>query len=391
MVDGFVHPDFGGVVEIFRKQFDKPGAGGAAMALTQRGEMVADVWMGSVDEAGTLPWSADTVAMSFSTTKGVASTALHILADRGLLSYDEPVATYWPEFAAAGKEAITVRDLMTHRAGLHRASNLVDDPRDLLDQRRMAALLAAMPADTRRRRTSGYHAVSYGWLVSELVLRITGETLAEFVQTEIAEPIGAEGLFIGLPAAQRARMAPLFPGITAKQKARFPALVRFLNRFERTRPLADALLVEGLDDLYEGPNPPIADTEMAALNGFFTARSLAKMYGAIANGGEFGGHRLLGPDTIADFARTQVTTRDYVLLFSMRWRTGYHRAFTAGRQPPNGFGHFGFGGSGGFADLDTGMSVALTLNRVTPTTPVADIRLARIGAAALKAGRRRRR
>jgi CubicO group peptidase (beta-lactamase class C family) len=128
---------------------------------------------------------------------------------------------------------------------------------------------------------------------------------------------------------------------------------------------------------------------MAAVNGFFTARTLAKMYGAIANGGEFEGHQILSADTIADFSRTQVTTRDYVLFLSMRWRTGYHRAFTAGRQPPNGFGHFGFGGSGAFADLDTGVSVALTLNRVATSTPVADIRLARIGAAALKAGRRR--
>jgi len=221
------------------------------------------------------------------------------------------------------------------------------------------------------------------------VLRITGQTLTQFVQAEIAEPLGADGLFIGLPEAERTRMAPLFPTSTAKQKERFPALVRFLNRFERTRPLADAMLVPGLDDLFEGPNPPIADTEMAAINGFFTARSLAKMYGAIANGGEFEGNRILGSDTIADFARTQVTTRDYVIFLSMRWRTGFHRAFTTGRQPQNGFGHFGFGGSGGFADLDTGVSVALTLNRVTTTTPVADIRLARIGAAALKVGRRR--
>jgi CubicO group peptidase (beta-lactamase class C family) len=389
MVDGFVHPDFANTVEVFRKQFDKPGAGGAALALAHRGELVADVWIGSTDQAGTQPWQPDTVAMSFSTTKGVASTALHLLADRGLLSYDEPIATYWPEFGAAGKESITIRDLMTHRAGLHRARELVSDVKDLLDHRAMAARLAALPADDRRTRSSGYHAITYGWMVSELVVRITGITLADFVRDEISSPLGADGLFIGIPPAERHRIAPLFPVNTPEDRARFQKILAFFDRFDRTRPFAEAMLVDDFDTLFEGPDPLIADTEMAAVNGFFTARSLARMYGAIANGGEFEGRRILDAATIAEFSRTQVFTRDYVIFFSMRWRTGFHRAFTFGRQPPRGFGHFGFGGSGAWADPDTGLSVALTLNRVATTTPVADIRLARIGGAAWKAARRR--
>ncbi len=314
---------------------------------------------------------------------------MHVLADRGLVAYDEPVATYWPEFGVAGKESITVRELMTHRAGLHRVYGLVPEAKDLLDHRAMAALLAALPADGRRARTSGYHAITYGWLVSELVLRVTGTTLADFVRDEIAAPLGADGLFIGLPQAERHRLAPLFPETTPEDRARFPKILAFFNRFDRTRPFAEAMLVDDFDTLYEGADPLITDTEMAAVNGFFTARSLASMYGAIANGGVFGGRKILDAATIEEFSRIQVFTRDYVILLPMRWRTGFHRAFTFGRQPPRGFGHFGFGGSGAWADPDTGLSVALTLNRVVTTTPVADIRLARIGSAAWKAARRR--
>lgn len=389
MVEGFVHPDFADVVKVFRKQFAKPGAGGASMALAHRGEMVADVWMGSIDEAGTRPWQSDSVAMSFSTTKGVASTALHMLVDRDQLSYDDPVADHWPEFGAAGKGDLTIRDVMTHRAGLHRARDLVTDASDLLDQRGMAAILAGLPPDSRRTRTSGYHAITYGWLVSEIVLRVSGRTLAEFVQTEIAEPVGADGLYIGLPPAERHRIAPLFPVDTVESRARLPKIVAFLSRFARTRPFVDAMLVSDFDSLFAGDDPPITDTEMAAVNGFFTARSLARMYGAIANGGTFNGQRILSPEAIADFSRTQVTGRDYVILLPMRWRTGYHRAFTFGRQPPTGLGHFGFGGSGAWADLDSGLSVALTLNKMSVSTPVADVRLARIGGAAWKAAKRR--
>jgi CubicO group peptidase (beta-lactamase class C family) len=387
MIDGYVHPNFAGAVSVFADIFAGADMGGASLALTHRGEVVADVWTGSVGAAGSAPWQRDTIAMSFSTTKGVASMALHLLVDRGLVNHDEPVATYWPDFAQASKDAITVRELMTHRAGLHAARGLVEHTSDLLDADAVAKTLAATAPDPRRMETSGYHAITYGWLVGEVVRRVTGQSLTDFVRQELADPLGADGLFIGVPTSERHRIAPLLPQPTEKERARSQKAPDALGRFKSLRPFVDALLVDDFEVLFLDPKSPLADTEMAAVNGFFTARSLAAMYGILANGGEYGGRRYLQQSTVDDLSRVQVTTRDYVLQIPMKWRTGYHRAFTTGRQPKAAFGHFGYGGSGAWADPETGLSVALTLNKLSLTTPVADVRLAKIGGAALQLAR----
>jgi len=185
-MDGWVHPGFEGVERVFQRQLRRT-TGGAAVAVYHRGQLVVDLWGGS--RAEQQPWQRDTLAMCFSTTKGVVSTALHLLADRGQISYDAPVAEYWPQFAQRGKGQITVRHVLTHSAGLHRMRTLVDSAQRMLDWEYMvAALEQAEPAYEPGTR-HGYHALTYGWLAGELVRRVSGRPVARFVADELARPL----------------------------------------------------------------------------------------------------------------------------------------------------------------------------------------------------------
>src|SRR6478735_5922353 len=182
-----VDPRFLPLADRFFAMYRQPQHGGGALTAYFRGEKVLDIWAGWADRDRR--WDRDTMALSFSTGKGVASTVVHRLAERRLIDYDAPVARYWPEFGAAGKDHITVRDLLTHRAGLHKVRGLMRSPLDLLEYDAVVQALAAAPADPRRLRGPGYHAVTYGWLVAELIARVTGKPFVQVVQDEIAGPL----------------------------------------------------------------------------------------------------------------------------------------------------------------------------------------------------------
>ncbi|MEA2159518.1 MAG: hypothetical protein QOD66_1898, partial [Solirubrobacteraceae bacterium] len=182
------------------------GGGGGALVVRMRGQTVVNLCTGTSDRLGTRPWTPDTLGISFSTTKGVASAVVHRLADRGELGYDDRVAAHWPEFGVGGKERVTVRELMTHRAGLHSVQAVAHDAEDLLDHLGMEARLAARSVQAPTAR-SAYHAITYGWLISGLLRRVTGRGLGELVQSELAEPLGTAGLNIGAPANIRERVA----------------------------------------------------------------------------------------------------------------------------------------------------------------------------------------
>ena len=383
MVQGKADRRFKPLVERFAGIFRRPSHGGGALAAYWNGERVVDVWTGFADSKGETPWERDTAAMSFSTTKGVVSTVVHRLVERGLLDYDEPLAAYWPAFADAGKEHLTLRLLLSHQAGLHRIRGLVPTVDDLLDHDAVTELLAAQTPDAPRRGGTGYHAFTFGWLVAGLVKQVTGMGLREAVATELAEPLGLDGFWIGAPASEWHRVAELFPPLP-----KVLPLERLAARVEsnkRTRYLAEALLIDGWERLvFEDPDRRILNTEMPAANGVFTARDLAKMYAALATDGTVDGVKVLSPDILHEAGRVQNRSRDYVLGLPMRWRLGYHQAFTAGRPAWRAFGHFGYGGSGAWADQETGLSLAFVTNRLgSVTTPVGDIRLPRLGAAAL--------
>jgi CubicO group peptidase (beta-lactamase class C family) len=405
-IDGFVHPDFAGVASVFRQQLART-TGGAAVAVYHRGDLVVDIWGGrkvvpSPDDhldGPEEPWQADTLAMCFSSTKGLTSTALHVLADRGLVEYEAPVAAYWPEFAQAGKETVTVAHLLTHSAGLHRLRTIIDRADRMLDWDHMCAALAAARPAYPPGTQNGYHALTYGWLVGEVVRRVSGRPLDEFVRDEVAAPLGLGGLFLGCPPDERYRVAPLEPmgrAVFGPRPARvvqrhvgeqMAKVASALRSPVNPRRMINALAPRGIEDvLWTGD---VMDASIPAANGFFDARSLARMYAVIAGHGELDGVRLLSPRTVEQMGRIRSRRRDLVLVFPMQWRYGYHLVGTTRGLIDEAFGHFGFGGSGGWCDPSQDLAMAMVCNRGSGT-PIGDLRLMQLGTAVVAAARDRR-
>ncbi len=394
-VEGHADPAFAPVVAYFARLFNASTHGGGALSVRLQGQTMVDVWAGFADEDRSRPWQRDTVTLSFSSTKGVAAAVIHRLADRGLIDYDTPVAAYWPEFGASGKETVTVRQLLSHQAGLHSVADLVDRPHDLLDHLNLERRLATAAPDPWPGHP-GYHAVTYGWLLSGLARRVTGRGMAELVQDELAVPLSTDGLCIGTPPDGLRRFAPPISWAPPIQpvSARAAELGRrstsALRRYQLTRRFIDALYLPGLADILTGPTPLVLSTEMPSVNGLLSAHGLAKLYAALANDGSVEGVQLLSPATVHELSRIQTTARDFVIGIRMLWRLGYHRT---GLQEPQGveaFGHYGYGGSGGWADPTTGLSFGFVTNnlRVIQAPVGGDSRLFRLGRLAVKAARR---
>jgi CubicO group peptidase (beta-lactamase class C family) len=351
VIHGTVEPGFWLVARALDQQVRR-GGGGAAVCVYHRGRKVADLWAGERDGAGHA-WASDTMAMSFSTTKGVVATALHVLADRGQIAFEDPVAKFWPEFAQSGKASITLRDVLSHRAGLPEIRPLLDRAERILDWEYMTEALAEAPPQLAPGRACAYHAFTFGWLAGEILQRVTGQPHGEAVRSLLAEPLGLDGCYIGAPAEAKLRAAalvrPKSGGVVGLIGSR--RLMRGLDRVYRAVgipiwPLLmqSSLLPGGPDDLFFDPR--ILDTPIPAANGLFTARSLARVYALLAEGGTLDGVRLLSRRSVTRASQVQTRERDRVLLLPMHWRLGYHSAFTTRGRVATGFGHFGYGGSG---------------------------------------------
>lgn len=204
-VSGAADPRFANVVKLFSQLFPGRRFGGGALSVYVDGVSVVDVWTGWSDRAGTQRWTADTGTMVFSATKGIASTVIHRLADRGLLSYDAPVAQYWPEFGANGKAEITVRDVLRHRSGLSHLRDVTKT--ELMDHLLMEERLAAAPVD-HLRGVQAYHALTYGWLLSGLARAVTGKGMRKLIRQEVARPLDTDGLHLGRPRKVHRRRPP---------------------------------------------------------------------------------------------------------------------------------------------------------------------------------------
>jgi CubicO group peptidase (beta-lactamase class C family) len=371
-VTGYIAPGFEPVEHVFARIVGRH-SGGGALTVRRRGETLVDLVTGYADNAQSRPWTPETVAISFSTTKGVASTVIHRLADRGLLAYDEPVAAYWPEFAAGGKERVTVRELLSHRAGLSSVRAVAERAEDLLDHIAMEEKLAARAVSAPTTR-SAYHAITYGWLLAGLARRITGNGLADLARTEVTEPLGITGLHIGVPDEAREFVAEPVGEFLRQVGSTADATRPLWGRYRASRTTIDALHVPGFYRLFQGSDPPIWHTEMPAVNGVISARALADMYAPLAGGG---GDGFLSAATVHELGRVQVRTGDAVLGIRMRWRLGYHQGFGSGSRMA--FGHYGYGGSGGWADPERGLSVGFVTNRIgSLSTPLGDLNLFRL-------------
>jgi CubicO group peptidase (beta-lactamase class C family) len=404
LVHGSLHPDFTRVADVLRSVI-RQHPGGAAVCVYHRGEPVADLWGGTRDEANN-PWSHDTMAPSFSTTKGVASTVLHILRDRGLIDYDDRVVQHWPEFAQAGKQDITIRHVLAHQSGLYHIRQMIDHADRMLDWEHMIDAIERTPPIHPPGTRTGYHGLTYGFLVGEIARRVGGRPFSQLVDDEIARPLGLDGLFIGAPEKAIDRAAQLGWSVRGEARA---ALARgltlgaaveggaaVLQRLLRgvgfhldPASLLDALAPRGISSFDFGGSECLR-AAIPAANGLFTARSLARMYAALAGGGEIDGVRLLSRETLGlATERQKEPPGRAVIPFDMRWRLGYHGVYTTRGVPRRGFGHFGFGGSGAWADPSRDLAVAFIVNSGMGT-PFGDLRIARISGAALASADARR-
>lgn len=394
--DGSLHPDFLQVANVFRRQLARY-PGGAALCIYHHGECVLDLWGGVMDADGT-PWAQDTMAPSFSTTKGVVSTLLHVLVDEGRIDYDARVADYWPEFAQVGKDAITVRHVLTHQSGLYHIRQMVDHVDRMLDWKHMIRAIERTPPAHEPGTRTGYHGLTYGFLVGEILQRVTGHQLPRLVHDYLAAPLRLDGLYIGAPKSVLARAAKLstWPTSTVSffetlghgtagkvTHATASALSQALQLFNVDLDLGsilDALAPRGIGT-FDFSADRTLQAAIPAANGLFTARSLARLYAALANGGTLDGVQLLTKQTLKQATAVQPSRRSLVIPLDMRWRLGYHMIATSRGIPRNAFGHYGFGGSGAWADPSRQLAVALIVNGLS--LPLGDLRVAFLGGAAL--------
>lgn len=331
--------------------------GGGALAVYLDGQPVVDVWTGWADRGGHRPWSADNAAMVFSATKGMASTVIHRLADRGLIDYDAPVAEYWPEFAANGKAALTVRDVMRHHAGLSGLRGATKE--DLLDHVVMEERLAAA-APGRLLGKPAYHALTFGWLMSGLARAVTGKGMRVLIREELAEPLGTDGMHLGRPPAEApTRVAEI---IMPQNIVANPVVNSVAHTVaHRLSGGYRSMFFPGVMAAVQG-DIPLLDGEMPAANGVVTARALARMYGAIANGGEIDGTRFLSRELVAGLTGQRSLRPDRNLFVPLAFHLGYH-SLPIGNVMP-GFGHVGMGGSVGWTDPADGVAFSLVHNRL---------------------------
>lgn len=365
-VQGAADANFACAVRAFAQLFPHPRLGGGALAVYLDGEPVVDVWTGWSDRRGRRHWTADTAPMVFSATKGAASTVIHRLADRGLIDYEAPVAEYWPAFAANGKSRVTVRELMRHRAGLSQLNRMT--AADLMDHLRMEERLAAAPMGLFRGRPA-YHAITYGWLMSGLARAVTGRGMRDLFRTELAAPLDTDGIHLGRPPAGAPTTAARIIGPQSRlQNPVFNAVAPHVAALPFSGGFG-SLYIPGIKAMVQG-DTPLLDTELPAANGVITARALARMYGAIANGGEVGGTRFLSRELTGRLVGPRSLYPDGSLFMPMSFHLGYHGLPFGNLMP--GFGHVGLGGSLGWADPATGLAFGFVHNRLLTPMVVGD-------------------
>ena len=362
-VGGSVETGFEPVQEAFAANFERYGEVGAACCIHVRGRRVVDLWGGVTAPGGTDPYTADTMQMVLSVSKGVVAIAAHMLAQEGRLDFDKPVVEYWPEFAAEGKSKIPVRWLFSHRAGLP----AIERPVTLEDVYAWTPVVDALAAQRplwEPGTAHGYHAITYGWLVGEVLRRVSGMSVGKLIAERITRPLQAE-FFIGLPEVLNSRVAPLVPAPPPPPGAPPDAMALRLadpttlahKAFSNPRALA------ALNDYR------FRAAEVPAANGIGTARALSRIYAACI--GEVEGVRLLDAETLAKASRTQARGEDLVVGYETHYGTGFQLPFPFRPMAGAGsVGHYGMGGSVAFAHPELGFSFAYVMNQMLPSAQV---------------------
>ena len=341
---------------------------GLQVAAWHHGELVVDTWAGLADVASGRPVDGDTLFTSFSCTKGVTATAIHMLVERGVIAYDEPIAAHWPEFAQRGKQYATIRHALTHRAGVPHMPDGVT-PQSMSDWDYMCDAIAALEPLWEPGTRTGYHAYTFGWILGEIIRRADGRPINQFVQDEICAPLGLDGIHLGIDDATEPRVATLVDG---PRPADAPA------------PPPDALILRAIPPavgILAAPYnlPEVRRAALPAHGGLMSARSLARLYAALTAGGELDGVRILPEERVRTTTRLQTDDLDLVIQQPVRKALGYFQTgpITAMGPRTTAFGHPGAGGAIGFADPDHEFAFALTKSSLVagaePGTSAAEV------------------
>ena len=365
-VQGTCHPRYQEVAEEFERSFAERGELGASVHVTVDGETVVDLWGGVADEQTQKPWEADTLACVYSCTKGVVALAAHLLVDRGLLDLEAPVSTYWPEYGCNGKEGTTVRMLLDHSAAVP-AVHADVQPGDMYDADVMAGYLAEQRPWWQPGTRNGYHLVSFGWTVGEVVRRVTGLSIGQLIAKELAEPLGAD-FYLGLPEELEPRVATVTEWVPGPDWKPSPYVAAMLSDPTSVQYVAMAnVIASGVDVNTRA----FRAAEMGGMGGMASARGLAGVYTPFA----LGGGSLVSGDTVARMSQVAVaSSEDVLLLVPSRFGLGFMLSIDNRRRGPvptgssvilgpTAFGHVGKGGSIGFADPAERMSFAYVMNR----------------------------
>jgi CubicO group peptidase (beta-lactamase class C family) len=372
VIHGTFDPRFEKVREVFAANFASGADTGASFAVTLAGEMVVDIWAGHADADCTRPWERDTIVNVYSTTKTMCALTALLLADRGALDFGQRVAHYWPEFAAAGKGEVTVAQLMGHSAGLSGWRDPMAKA-DLYDWEKATDLLAAQEPMWKPGTQPGYHGLTQGYLVGEVVRRISGRTLGQLFAEEIAGPLGAD-FHIGLSATEDHRVADLIPPEAGARLSEGALSPQALNMM--TNPQVDPL---------ETRTRAWRAAEIPAANGQGNARSVALVQTLVANGGVANGKRILSEAGVRRALELQIEGDDLVLAMPVRYGMGYGLPSPT-RPFPNANTVFwgGYGGSLVIADMDARLCIAYAMNRMGATT-VGDLRAGMLAVAVWQA------
>ena len=395
---GTVSPGFEPLRAQFARSLPELGRGGGAFAAYADGTLVADLWAGAATPGS--PWGEDTIVPVASATKGLAGFCIHMLVDRGLLDPDAPVSEYWPEYATAGKETTLVRHILIHSAGLVGAPALTAmlgwDGAGWDDWDAIVEVLAAAPPSWRPGTRHGYHALTWGWLAGELVRRVSGRSIGTFFATEVAEPLGLDAR-IGTPSSEHGRVAYVHPmdlsGLPPEIMAVHDALQAWARRPDTLVGLA--FLGDGksclLDHVEEFANSRRAlAAEIPASNGTTTARSMAKVYALLANGGTFDGVRLVSPESVRACSTEVIKAPDVLMAdpdvpgHEIALAQPVSRTLVYYRNPigtselprfgpsPDAYGAEGLGGQVSFCDAERGVAAAFVRSQLGLTQVVSD-------------------
>jgi CubicO group peptidase (beta-lactamase class C family) len=354
-IHGTCAPGYEPVQEAFAANFAERDEIGASVAVSVAGQPVVNIWAGWADPARTRPWQQDTLTNVWSTTKAMTSLAAHVLIDRGELDPDAPVARYWPEFAAAGKAGIPVSWIMSHKSGLA-GLTVPLSLQDYYDWDKITGLLAAQEPLWEPGTASGYHAITFGFLVGEVIRRISGQSPGRFFASEIAGPLGAD-FHIGLPESELSRCSEM-QGVRISENEQAAIAQAYAN----AHPAAMAAL---LNPSLTGDEANEADWRMAELpaaNGHGTAQALVTVFGTLVDGSNL----LISEKTLRAACVGQGRYDDLVLGVPLEFGLGFGLSGRDGHYGPNpaAFGHDGFGGSAVGADPENGVAFAYVMNRM---------------------------